>query len=141
MHAMLISMGTIGGFDPLLLIRTVFQPKPGERVGVFIDLPAPADVVGQKFMQNPTVTQRIAYEVFYQKLLERKAELSFASVEFFAYTPTGGSNLDLPPQVTNTDGKSLRLCNHKRFSLMTLTASGFIPLGNLRVTSRVLVSC
>jgi hypothetical protein len=102
-------MGTIGGFDPLLLIRTVFQPKPGERVGVFIDLPAPADVVGQKFMQNPTVTQRIAYEVFYQKLLERKAELSFASVEFFAYTPTGGSNLDLPPQVTNTDGKSLRL--------------------------------
>src|SRR5256886_14173842 len=28
---------------------------------------------------------------------------------FYAYTPTGGSNLDLPATVTAPDGKSLRL--------------------------------
>jgi hypothetical protein len=100
---------TTDGFDLVRLIRTVFRPKPGERVGVFIDLPNPRDVDGWKFAQNPTPTQRIAYEVFYKGLLERSAELKFAGVEFFAYAPTGGSNLDLPPTVVSSEGKSLRL--------------------------------
>jgi len=103
-----VRMSTVG-FDLLSLMQTVFEPKPGERVGVFIDLPNPLDVVGWKFMQHPTATHRIAYEVFYQGLLERKSKLPFASVEFLAYEPTGGSNLDLPPQVTDAQGRSLRL--------------------------------
>ena len=108
MRAMLIPMSN-AGFNLVGLVQTVFHPKPGERVGVFIDLPRPSDVVDWKFMQQPSATHRIAYEVFYQGLLASKAELPFASVEFFAYEPTGGSNLDLPAAVTDSQGKSLRL--------------------------------
>ncbi len=79
-------------------------------MGVFIDLPRPLDVKGWKFLQDTgLVTQRIAYEVFYQGLLEHKAELPFAGVDFYAYAPTGGSNLDLPPTVLDAEGKPLRL--------------------------------
>jgi hypothetical protein len=97
-------------FDLVRLLSTVFHPKPNERVAVFIDLPNPQDVAGWKFLQDKKlVTQRIAYEVFYQGLLQRKSELPFSTVQFYAYTPTGGSNLELPPTVTNPDGKTLRL--------------------------------
>jgi len=96
-------------FDIVRLLRTVFHPQPGERVGVFIDLPEPQAVVNWKFLQNPTPTHRIAYEVFYKGLLERKSELQLASVEFFAYEPTGGSNLDLPATVVSAEGKTQRL--------------------------------
>jgi len=96
-------------FDIVRLLRTVFHPQPGERVGVFIDLPDPQAVVNWNFLQNPTPTHRIAYEVFYKGLLEHKSELQLASVEFFAYEPTGGSNLDLPPTVVNSEGKTQRL--------------------------------
>jgi hypothetical protein len=97
-------------FDLVRLMRTVFQPKNGERVGVFIDLPRPMDVKGWKFLQDPRlVTQRIAHDVFYRGLLERKAELPFTRVGFYAYEPTGGSNLDLPPTVLDPEGRTLRL--------------------------------
>ncbi|MGA2660937.1 MAG: hypothetical protein ABSH34_25925 [Verrucomicrobiota bacterium] len=97
-------------FDLVRLMRTVFEPKAGERVGVFIDLPEPLDVKGWKFLQDTRlVTQRIAYEVFYLGLLERKSDLPFAKVEFYAYEPTGGSNLDLPPTLVNPEGQTLRL--------------------------------
>ncbi len=97
-------------FDLVRLMRTVFEPKAGERVGVFIDLPEPLEVKGWKFLQDtPSVTQRIAYEVFYLGLLERKSELPFAKVQFYAYAPTGGSNLDLPPTVVDPEGQTLGL--------------------------------
>src|SRR5437899_47936 len=96
-------------FDIVRLLRTVFHPQPGERVGVFIDLPEPQAVVNWKFLQNPTPTHQIAYEVFYKGLQERKSELQLASVEFFAYEPTGGSNLDLPATVVSAEGKTQRL--------------------------------
>ena len=70
-------------FDLVRLITTVFHPKPGERIAVFIDLPNPQDVAGWKFLngQNST-TQRIAYEMFYQGLLSHKrcAEIGRAHV-------------------------------------------------------------
>ena len=98
------------GFDLVRLINTVFAPQSGERVGIFIDLPDPQEVRGLKFLSNPKLTtQRIAYEVFYRGLLERKTELPFASVDFYAYEPTGGSNLDLPATIVDMHGKSLRL--------------------------------
>ena len=97
-------------FDLVRLINTVFRPKAEERVGVFIDFGNPRDLQGLKFLGSPRLgTQRIAYEVFYRGLLERQAERPFASVEFFAYAPTGGSNLELPPDVVSLDGKTLRL--------------------------------
>lgn len=98
-------------FDLVRLMTTVFQPKSGERVGIFINLVNPQDVTNWKFLQSsePLVTQRIAVKSFYQGLLDHKAELPFASVEFFAYEPTGGSNLELPPTVVDIHGKTLRL--------------------------------
>jgi leucyl aminopeptidase (aminopeptidase T) len=42
-------------------------------------------------------------------LIEQHARLPFAAVEFYAYEPTGGSNLDLPNTVVDVKGKSLRL--------------------------------
>ena len=97
-------------FDLVRLLSTVFHPKTNERIAVFIDLPNPHDVVGWKFLKDEKlVTQRIAYEVFYQGLLQRKNELPFSSVQFYAYTPTGGSNLELPSTVVTPEGKTLRL--------------------------------
>src|SRR5437763_628088 len=95
-------------FDLARLLTTVFHPKPAERIAVFVDLPDPMDIRGWKFLENPALgTQRIAYEVFYQGLLRHEGGLSFASVEFYAYEPTGGSNLVLPPTVVNREGQRL----------------------------------
>ena len=97
-------------FDLVRLVTTVFHPKAGERVAVFVDLPEPKDLANWTFLKNPKLaTQRIAHDVFYQGLLKHKAELPFKSVGFYAYTPTGGSNLELPPTVVDPEGKTLRL--------------------------------
>jgi aminopeptidase len=97
-------------FDLVRLLQTVFRPRAGERAAVFIDLPNPADVQGWKFLQDTSLkTQRIAYEQFYQGMLKHIPELGFSSVAFFAYTPTGGSNLELPATVVNPEGRTLRL--------------------------------
>jgi aminopeptidase len=124
---------TIPGFDLVRLMTTVFHPKTGERVGVFIDLPDPKDICGWKFLERPKMTtQRIAYEVFYQGLLANKAALPFAGVEFYAYEPTGGSNLDLPPTVVAPDGKTLRLVedvlSHLNIVLYLSTYSATAPI-------------
>ena len=93
-------------FNLTRLLQTVFQPQPTERYGVFIDLESPRDVVNLPFLADPTMTtRRIAYEVFYQGL----KNLPTGGVEFFAYTPTGGSNLDLPATVVDLLGRERRL--------------------------------
>jgi hypothetical protein len=120
-------------FDLVRLINTIFRPQAGERIGVFIDLPNPQDARGWKFLENPKLTtQRIAYEVFYQGLLNHKAELPFASVDFYAYTPTGGSNLDLPETVVTPDGRTLGLIedvlSHLNIVLYLSTYSATAPL-------------
>ncbi len=97
-------------FDLGRLMTTVFRPKPGERVGVFIDLERPQEVRDVKLLQNGAqVTRRIAYDVFYRGLVERQRELQLASIGFYAYEPTGGSNLDLPATVVDLSGRTLRL--------------------------------
>jgi aminopeptidase len=119
-------------FDLVRLIRTVFRPKPGERVGVFIDLDNPMDLKSVKFLDKATTTQRIAYQVFYRGLLEKQAEIPVAGVEFFAYEPTGGSNLDLPATVVDLAGKKLRLVedalSHLNIVLYLSTFSATAPL-------------
>src|SRR5690242_15209504 len=80
------------------LLKTVFDPKPGERVAILIDLEDPHDLKGFKFLENPDLTiQRHAYEAFYQTLKHGVlAALELEGGEIFAYKVTGGSNLDLP---------------------------------------------
>jgi hypothetical protein len=100
----------VPGFDLVRLMTTIFQPKPAERVGIFIDLADPQQIRDWKFLENRDLaTQRIAYEVFYRGLLEHQSELPFSKIDFFAYEPTGGSNLDLPALVTKQDGQTVPL--------------------------------
>ncbi len=106
----MVKIMKIPNFDLVKLIRTVFDPKAGERIGVFIDLADPGSVRDLKFLAEPGhTTQRIAYQVFFQGLNEQRAELPFSSIDFYAYEPTGGSNLELPETVVRLDGNRMRL--------------------------------
>ena len=93
------------------LLRTVFNPQPGERVCVLIDLEDPRGVKDFAFLHDPELTiQRNAYEHFYQGLNNGViAELQLTGGEFFAYEKTGGSNLDLPDACFAPDGSELSL--------------------------------
>lgn len=91
------------------LIQTVFAPRAGERIAVFIDWPNPATVAQLDFLNTDEwTTRRIAYEIFYKGLCAQR-EVPFSSVGFYAYEPTGGSNLDLPAEVFDLQGRSHRL--------------------------------
>jgi aminopeptidase len=102
-------------------------------VGVFIDLEDPQQVREARFLNHEGQgTRRIAYEVFYRGLLDKQQELPFDSVEFFAYEPTGGSNLDLPATVVDLSGRKLRLVedvlSHLNIVLYLSTYSATAPL-------------
>ena len=57
-------------------MRVVFHPKPGERVGVFIDLENVDDIRGLKFLDSPKHNgQRIAYEMFYDQIADTPYEV------------------------------------------------------------------
>ena len=54
--------------------------------------------------------QRLAHDVFYQGLKNRTLqELGWQGGEMFAYAPTGGSNLDLPPTAIDESGREINL--------------------------------
>lgn len=91
------------------LLRTVFDPKPGERVCILIDLDDPRDAKDFAFLKNPALTiQRNAHEHFYKGLHGGVlAELQLTGGDFFAYKKTGGSNLDLPDECFAPDGRRL----------------------------------
>ena len=93
------------------LLRTVFDPQPGQRVCVLIDLENPRDVTEFRFLKNPDLSiQRNAYEVFYQGLRNGVIdELQLKGGELYAYKMTGGSNLDLPDEAFAPDGRQLSL--------------------------------
>ncbi|MBV8174855.1 MAG: hypothetical protein JO207_01150 [Verrucomicrobia bacterium] len=93
------------------LLKTVFNPKSGERVAILIDLEDPHEVKDFGFIKNGDLTiQRHAYEVFYKGLKNGVLEqLGLTGGEMFAYRITGGSNLDLPDLAVAVDGTELSL--------------------------------
>ena len=95
------------------LLKTVFDPKAGERVAILIDLDDPREVKDFAFLKNPALTiQRLAYEVFYKGLQGGVLnELKLRGGDLFAYKITGGSNLDLPDLAVTTEGKEISLEN------------------------------
>lgn len=105
------------GFPPFnlaRLLKTVFDPEAGEKVCILIDLEDPREIQDLKFLQNPDLTiQRHAYEEFYlgfkNGILD---ELGLTGGEMYAYKRTGGSNLDLPEDCYDVDGKHLSLEEH-----------------------------
>ena len=102
---------TFPPFSLTRLLKTVFNPKAGERVAILIDLEDPHQANDFAFLKNPDLTiQRHAYEVFYEGLKNRVLkELGLTGGELFAYKITGGSNLDLPDLAVTTDGKEISL--------------------------------
>jgi hypothetical protein len=101
---------TFPRFSLSRLLRTVFRPKPGERVAILIDLKVPHDIADFRFLQDPNLTiQRHAYEVFYEGLKNGVlGELKLRGGDLFAYPITGGSNLDLPDVAVTPTGKEVR---------------------------------
>jgi aminopeptidase len=91
------------------LLKTVFNPKAGERVAILIDLDDPREIIDFAFLKNPDLTiQKYAYEAFYQGLKKGVLnELSLTGGDIFAYKITGGSNLDLPDTAIAPDGTQL----------------------------------
>jgi hypothetical protein len=63
----LIVPDTFPPFSLSRLLKTVFNPKAGERVAILIDLDDPQEIKDFAFLKNPDLTiQKYAYEVFYE---------------------------------------------------------------------------
>jgi hypothetical protein len=116
------------------LLTTVFDPKPGERVCILIDLEDPRGVKDFRFLQNPDLSiQRHAHDVFYQGLRNGvMKELGMEGGEVFAYEITGGSNLDLPEKGFATDGREVDMVEdiYQKYTLILCisTYSATAPL-------------
>ena len=91
------------------LLKKTFDPKPGQRVAVLIDLAHPRDIEGFKFLQDAKLTiQRKAHDVFYKGLKDGVLdELGLKGGDIYAYAMTGGSNLDLPDEAFTPEGKQV----------------------------------
>jgi hypothetical protein len=102
---------TFPEFSLARLLKTVFEPEPGERIAILIDLADPKQVAGHAFLKDPSLTiQRHAHDVFYLGLKQGVlAELNLRGGDLFAYTVTGGSNLDLPDAAWSPEGRQLSL--------------------------------
>src|SRR3984957_19097653 len=96
-------------FSLTRLLTTVFEPKPGQRVAILIDLPDPKAVKDFAFLKDEKFAiQRRAYDVFYEGLKNGGLdELKLKGGDLFAYKMTGGSNLDLPETLYDTSGREL----------------------------------
>ena len=121
-------------FSLARLLRTVFNPKPGARICILIDLDDPRGVKDFAFLNDPELSiQCNAHEYFYKGLHSGvMAELQLAGGDFFAYEKTGGSNLDLPDECYATDGRQLSLSRdvypHYNLILCISTFSATAPL-------------
>ena len=105
------STRTFPEFSLARLLRTVFEPKRGERIAILIDLADPRQITGFAFLKDAALTiQRHAHDVFYQGLKKGVlAELGLVGGDMFAYQITGGSNLDLPDAAWAPDGRQVSL--------------------------------
>ena len=121
-------------FSLTRLLTTVFNPQPGERVCILIDLEDPREVQDFRFLKNPDLSiQRHAHDVFYQGLRNGvMKELGMEGGEMFAYEITGGSNLDLPEKGYATDGREIDMVEdiYKKYTLVLCisTYSATAPL-------------
>jgi len=98
-------------FSLTRLLKTVFAPKPGERIAILIDLPDPRLVKDLAFLKDARFTiQRNAHDVFYLGLKNGGlAELKLTGGDLFAYQITSGSNLDLPDKAFDPTGREISL--------------------------------
>ncbi len=104
-----MSNRTFPTFSLSRLLKTTFDPQPGQRVCVLIDLANPRDIEDFKFLKDESLTiQRKAHDVFYQGLKNGVLdELGLKGGEIYAYELTGGSNLDLSDEAFTPEGKQV----------------------------------
>lgn len=125
---------TFPPFSLTRLLRTVFHPRPGERIRLLIDLPDPSGIRDLAFLKNPALTiQRHAYETFFCGLRDGGLqELGLTGGDLYAYQITGGSNLDLPDACVAVDGTTLSFARdiypHTDLLLCMSTFSATAPL-------------
>jgi len=98
-------------FSLTRLLKTTFEPKPGQKICILIDLEDPSDIVNFKFLENPDLSiQRNAITYFYEGLKNgAMKDLGLVGGDIFAYEVTGGSNLDLPGRAVTPEGKEVSL--------------------------------
>jgi aminopeptidase len=116
------------------LLTTVFAPKSGERVAVLIDLEDTSLMKDFAFLKEDALTiQRQAHDVFYLGLKNGVSEeLGLTGGDIFAYKRTGGSNLDLPDEAYDAEGKQYSfekdIYPHYNILLCISTDSATAPL-------------
>lgn len=94
------------------LLKTVFNPKGGERVCILIDLDSPEkEMKNFSFLSNEKYSiQFRAHKYFYREFEESVLKsLKMQGGEMFAYQTTFGSNLDLPDEAWDAEGKQYSL--------------------------------
>ena len=98
-------------FDLVRLLQTVFEPQKGEKTCVLIDLDDPSQVKDFAFLKNPSLTvQKYAHDIFYQGINNGASKtLGLTGGDLYAYTKTGGSNLDMDDLAIDTKGNRLSL--------------------------------
>ncbi len=94
-------------FDLSRLLKTVFEPKKGEKVCILIDLENPQDVKDLAFLKSKNhEAQKKGYEVFFKGLQhDIKDKFQLSACDLYAYKMTGGSNLILPETAIDPQGK------------------------------------
>jgi len=108
-HPITMSNRLFPPFSLSRLIKKTFEPAPGQRVCVLIDLKDPREIKDFAFLKDASLTvQKKAHDVFYQGLKNGVLdELGLKGGEIYAYELTGGSNLDLPDEAFAPDGRQL----------------------------------
>jgi hypothetical protein len=103
------SKRTFPTFSLSRLLKTVFAPEGGEKVAILIDLEDPRDIRDFAFLKDPSLAvQRKAHDVFYEAFRKNElADLGLTGGEMYAYKITGGSNLDLPDEAFDPEGREL----------------------------------
>jgi aminopeptidase len=106
-----IAARTFPPFSLSRLLKTTFGPMPNQSICILIDLDDPTQIKDFKFLENPDLSiQRNAITHFYDALKNGvMAEMGLRGGEIFAYKVTGGSNLDLPDEAFDKDGRQVSL--------------------------------
>lgn len=102
---------TYAPFSLQRLMETCFGQGSGEKLCILIDLPDPREVKDFAFLENPRLSiQNYGYKVFYQGFQNGGLEeMNYTGGEFYAYTETGGSNLDMDDVCYDIHGNKLSL--------------------------------
>ena len=101
---------TFPDFDLVRLLKTVFELNRPERFAVFTDLDDISKFTGLAYLDEEGYdSQKHAYNTLVCGIEENLEALNAISVDFYGYTETGGSNLDLPETVYTPEGESVAL--------------------------------